>query len=123
MTSPIQRNIGQVFIPVRNMKAAAHWYSDLLGLDHRAGRLGHEDTIFDIPTDAGPNLCLDANRPDFVASGPARFFFWTDDMDATVRHLHKMAADEISEPLDVGSLCFVTFRDPDGNVLMVAKPN
>jgi predicted enzyme related to lactoylglutathione lyase len=123
MSSPIKRQVGQVFIPVRDMQAAASWYAELLGLEHETGRLSHEDTIFDIPTETGPRLCLDANRPDFVASGPARFFFWTSDMEATVRHLGEIAADEISEVHDIGSLCFVTFKDPDGNLLMVAEPN
>jgi len=123
MSSPIKRHIGQVFIPVRDMEAAAAWYAELLGFEHEAGRLSHEDTIYDIPTETEPWLCLDSNRPDFVASGPARFFFWTSDMQATVGHLHEIAADEVSEVEDIGSLSFVTFRDPDGNLLMVAQPS
>ena len=123
MTSPIQAHIGQVFIPVRDMAAAAAWYADLLGFEHDEGALSHGDTIYDIPTASGPWLCLDANRPDFVASGPARFFFWTSDMDATVRHVREIGADEVSGVEDIGSLCFVTFKDPDGNLLMVAQPN
>ena len=121
--SPIRSHIGQVFIPVRDMQAAASWYADLLGFEHDAGALSHGDTIYDIPTESGPWLCLDANRPDFVASGPARFFFWTSDIEATVRHVHEVGADEVSEVEDIGSLRFVTFADPDGNLLMVAQPN
>ena len=123
MSSPIQSRVGQVFIPVRDMPAAVSWYADLLGFDADPDRLGHDDTIFDIPTETTPRLCLDANRPDFVASGPARFFLWTDDMDATVAHLRRLAVDDLSPVEDVGSLCFVTFRDPDGTLLMVACPN
>jgi predicted enzyme related to lactoylglutathione lyase len=121
--SPISRQVGQVFVPVRDMRRAAAWYSALLGFDHDPDRLGHEDTIYDIPTDARPGLCLDANRPDFVASGPARFFLWTDDMAATVDHLHRVGAADVSDVLDIGSLSFVTFTDPDGNLLMVAEPS
>lgn len=123
MSSPIKRHIGQVFIPVRNMEVAASWYSGLLGFEHEAGRLSHEDTIYDIPTESGPWLCLDANRPDFVASGPARFFFWTSDLRAALSHLHEIGADEVSDVEDIGSLSFVTFKDPDGNLLMVAQPS
>ena len=57
-----------------------------------------------------------------MASGPARFFLWTTDIDATVRHLHRVGADDVSEVQDIGSLSFVTFTDPDGNLLMVAQP-
>jgi len=120
--SPISRHVGQVFIPVRDMRRAARWYSELLGFHHEPDHLGHEDTIYDIPTEAGPRLCLDANRPDFVPSGPARFFFWTDDMDGAVRHLRAVGADHVSDVHDIGSLTFVTFTDPDGNLLMVAEP-
>jgi predicted enzyme related to lactoylglutathione lyase len=123
MTSPIARHVGQVFIPVRDMEKAASWYAELLGFHHESGRLGHGDTIFDIPVEQGPRLCLDANRPDFVASGPARFFFWTHDMEATLDHVRALGAEEISEVEDIGSLEFMTFQDPDGNLLMVAQPS
>ena len=121
MSSPLSTRVGQVFIPVRDMPAAVDWYSRLFGLGVDAGQIGHEDTIFDIPTDAPPYLCLDANQPDFVASGPARYFFLTDDLDATVAHLGSVGARDVSSVEDIGSLRFVTFRDPDGNLLMAAQ--
>lgn len=110
-----------MFIPVRDMPAAVGWYARLFGFEAETGRLGHDDTIFDIPTDGPPYLCLDANQPDFVASGPARCFFLTDDLEATVAHLTALDATDISSAQDIGSLCFVTFRDPDGNLLMAAE--
>jgi catechol 2,3-dioxygenase-like lactoylglutathione lyase family enzyme len=121
MDSPLSTRVGQVFIPVRDMPAAVEWYSRLFGFDVDAGRLGHGDTIFDIPTESPPYVCLDANQPAFVASGPARCFFLTDDLDATVTHLQAMNAPEISPVEDIGSLRFVTFGDPDGNMLMAAE--
>ena len=75
-----------------------------------------------MPVTDGPRLALDANNPDFVTSAPARFFFWTADMAATLRHLEAMEVSEVSEVVDIGSLTFVTFTDPDGNLLMVAEP-
>jgi catechol 2,3-dioxygenase-like lactoylglutathione lyase family enzyme len=121
MSSPLSSRVGQVFIPVRDMPAAVDWYSRLFGFDVDEGRLGHEDAIFDIPTDGPPYLCLDAHQPDFVASGPARCFFLTDDLDATVAHLGVVDARDVSPVEDIGSLSFVTFRDPDGNLLMAAQ--
>ena len=121
MNSPLSTRVGQVFIPVRDMPTALRWYSRLFGFQADAGRLGHEDTIFDVPTDGPPYLCLDANQPDFVASGPARCFFLTDDLDATVAHLEAIGATHISDAEDIGSLSFVTFRDPDQNLLMAAQ--
>lgn len=110
-----------MFIPVRDMPAAVGWYARLFGFEAETGRLGHDDTIFDIPTDGPPYLCLDANQPDFVASGPARCFFLTDDLEATIAHLTALDATDISSAQDIGSLCFVTFCDPDGNLLMAAE--
>ncbi len=121
MSSPLSTRVGQVFIPVRDMPAAVAWYARLFGFDADTGRLGHGDTIFDIPTDAPPYLCLDANQPDFVASGPARCFFLTEDLDATVAHVGAIGATEVSPVEDIGSLRFATFRDPDGNLLMAAQ--
>ena len=121
MRSPLSTRVGQVFIPVRDMPAAVDWYARLFGFDVDAGQLGHGEAIFDIPTEAPPYLCLDAHEPDFVASGPARYVFLTDDLDATVAHLRRVGARDVSAVEDIGSLCFVTFRDPDGNLLMAAQ--
>ena len=121
MSSPLSTRVGQVFIPVRDMPSAVDWYSRLFGFDVEAGQLGHGDTIFDIPTDAPPYLCLDANQPDFVASGPARCFFLSDDLEATLVHLGAIGAADVSGVEDSGSLRFVNFRDPDGNLLMAAQ--
>lgn len=119
MSSPIQRSIGQVFIPVRDMGAAIRWYADLLGFE--PGEVSHEGTIFDIPTEGETRLALDANRPDFDPSGPPRFFFWTRDMGGTVRHLHDLGIKPTSDVEDIGSVFFVQFEDPDGNPLMVCQ--
>src|SRR5690606_42010352 len=109
--------VGQVFSPVRDMSAAVSWYAKLFGFEVETGRLGHDDTIFDIPTEGPPYVCLDANQPDFVASGPARCFFLTEDLEATVAHVRALDATDVSGLHDIGSLRFVTFRDPDGNLL------
>ncbi|GAA5023522.1 hypothetical protein GCM10023258_14920 [Terrabacter aeriphilus] len=119
MSSPIQRRVGQVFVPVSDMPAAIRWYADLL--DFEPGAASHEGTIFDVPTDGETRLALDANRPDVVASGPPRFFLWTDDMVATVQHLRALGVTITSEVEDIGSVFFVQFEDPDGNALMVCQ--
>lgn len=119
-SSPIENRVGQVFIPVRDMARSAEWYARLLGLP--AGRSSHEETIYDLPTTGETRLSLDATVPDFVASGPPRFYFWTWDMDATVDFLNDLGAELISDVVDIGSVRFVQFRDPDGNALMVCQP-
>lgn len=118
-TSPIRRHVGQVFIPVRDMGRSASWYGRVLGFDPDLP--SHGGTILDIPVEDGPTLALDASRTDFTADGPPRFFFWTDEMAATVEHLRQLGV-QITTPVeDIGSVFFVQFADPDGNVLMVCQ--
>ena len=119
VSSPIRRQVGQVFIPVRDMERSARWYGRLLGFDPTAA--SHGGTILDIPVDEGPGLCLDANRPDFTPDGPPRFFLWTDDIGAAVEHLHRLDVRITSDVEDIGSVRFVQFEDPDGNPLMVCE--
>jgi len=119
MSSPIQRAVGQVFIPVRDMASAIDWYSRLLGFEPAAS--SHKGTIFDIPTEGATRLALDANRPEFDSAGPPRFFLWTEDMSATVRHLDDLGVKITSDVEDIGSVVFVQFEDPDGNPLMVCQ--
>lgn len=118
-TSPIRRHVGQIFIPVRDMEHSAGWYGKLLGFEPDIP--AHDGTILDIPVVDGPTLALDANRPDFTADGPPRFFLWTDDMAATVDHLRELDVSITSPVEDIGSVLFVQFEDPDGNVLMVCQ--
>ncbi|MER7071067.1 VOC family protein [Terrabacter sp. NPDC000476] len=119
MSSPIQRRVGQVFVPVIDMQAAIRWYADLLGFE--PGDASHGGTIFDVPTDGETRLALDANRPDVDGGGPPRFFLWTDDMAATVQHLRALGVTITSDVEDIGSVLFVQFEDPDGNALMVCQ--
>jgi catechol-2,3-dioxygenase len=117
--SPIRSHVGQVFIPVRDLGRSGPWYGRLLGFE--PGPSSHEGSILDIPVEAGPGLALDANRPDFIADGPPRFFLWTDDLAAVVEHLRDLEVRVVAGPEDIGSVSFVQFEDPDGNVLMVCE--
>jgi catechol 2,3-dioxygenase-like lactoylglutathione lyase family enzyme len=117
--SPIRRHIGQVFVPVRDLGRAARWYAAVLGFEPAAP--SHDDTILDIPVEDGPRLALDANRPHFTADGPPRFFWWTDDLAATIEHLRGLDVRITSDVEDIGSVFFVQFEDPDGNPLMVCQ--
>ncbi|MFC0675195.1 VOC family protein [Brachybacterium hainanense] len=116
MTAPIRREIGQVFIPVRDIRRAAAWYGRLL--DAEVSEPSHGDSIVEIPMDSGPRLALDANAP-YTPDGPPRFFWWADDLDAVVTHLRELDVELASDVVDIGSVAFVQFRDPDGTLLMV----
>ncbi|WP_230208200.1 VOC family protein [Microlunatus sp. Gsoil 973] len=118
---PIPNLIGQVFIPVRDMPTAIGWYTRLLGLPAR--KATHEGTIYDLPALGEVGLALDANQPDFTADGPPRFFWWVDDLESVRAHLEGLQVDTVGDVQDIGSVSFLQFRDPDGNLLMACARN
>lgn len=116
MTHPIKREIGAVFVPVRDIEAARAWYCDLLGLATRPDIFfGH---ICVIPMRDGSGLVLDSK--DFVAphDGKPVFHLNSDDIPAAFAYMREKGvalAGEITDGI------FFNFRDPDGNLLMVAN--
>ena len=120
-TSPIEPRVGQVFIPVSDMPKAVEWYSALFGVEH--GDPSHTGAIYDIPVTGETLLVLDSHKPVTGHSVQPLCMFPTDDMDAALSHLRELGAEITSEPQDIGSLVFATFRDPDGNPLMIYQPN
>jgi catechol 2,3-dioxygenase-like lactoylglutathione lyase family enzyme len=80
MANPIKREIGAVFLPVRDIEASRTWYCDLLGLAERPDILfGH---ICVIPMTDGSGFVLDSRG--FVAprNGTPTFHFVSDDLPA-----------------------------------------
>jgi predicted enzyme related to lactoylglutathione lyase len=120
MSSPIQNKIGMVFVPVSDMDRTIAWYNRLLGLP--AGNTSHEGKIYDVPMQGETALILDGNKPVHNSAQPL-LFFWTDDLPATLRHLREMNVEITSDARDIGSVTFITFKDLDGNALMVCKRN
>jgi predicted enzyme related to lactoylglutathione lyase len=120
-TSPIQNRIGVVFIPVSDMDRARAWYGQLFGVE--PGAPSHKGGICEIPMQGDAGMLLDANKPVTGHSVQPLCFFWTDDMPATLNHLRALDVEVTSDVTDIGSVAFVTFRDPDGNPLMVCRRN
>lgn len=118
--SPIEPRVRQVFIPVNDMPQAIAWYSALFGIE--PGDTSHAGGIYDIPVTGETRLVLDAHKPVTSHSVQPLCMFPTDEMDAALAHLREIGAEITSEPQDIGSVIFATFRDPDGNPLMVYQP-
>lgn len=119
MSGPIRRAVGQVFVPVSDMARSAAWYAALLDFD--PGEVSHGGAILDIPVEGETRLALDSHGGAPAPGGPPRFFLWTDDMAATVDHLHGLGIDLVAPVEDIGSVLMVRFDDPDGNPLMVCQ--
>ena len=120
--SPLTNRVGQVFVPVRDVAAAVTWYRALLGLPDE-GRTAHDGTIHDLPALGEAGLALDDTVTDFTADGPPRFFWWVDDLAAARAHLDSLGVEVVGDVQDIGSVSFLQFRDPDGNLLRVCARN
>jgi len=118
VNSPIENRIGMVFVPVGDMASAVAWYSRLLG--QPLGDTAHEGRVFAVPTAGETGLILDSHLPVTNSSQPL-CFFWTADIEAAAAFL-KQHGIEIVRPIDdIGGLFTLTFKDPDGNLLMVCQ--
>ena len=115
MAGAIEREIGTVFVPVRDIEAARDWYRTLLG--HEPGGeilFGH---LHVVPMQAGSGLVLDSKGFAGPHDSKPAFNFNTSDIHAAHAQVVALGA------LDVGAVTdgvFFTFKDPDGNLLMVA---
>jgi catechol 2,3-dioxygenase-like lactoylglutathione lyase family enzyme len=118
--SPIINRIGQVFIPVSDIKRSAEWYNRLFGVE--GGHLGHHDQIYDVPMQGEARLSLDAHKPLTGNSVQPICFFWTGDISATREFLVESDVELVGDVQDAGSLYFLIFKDPDDNLLMVCEP-
>ena len=118
-SSPIQNRIGNVFVPVSDMRRAIRWYSRLFGLEQ--GETSHEGGIYDVPMEGETGLILDANKPITGHSAQPLCLFLTDDISASIKWLRDLDVEITSEPQDIGSVIFATFNDPDGNPLMICQ--
>jgi predicted enzyme related to lactoylglutathione lyase len=120
MSSPIENRIGCVFIPVSDMRQAIAWYTRLLGLS--AKTTSHEGRIYDVPMTGDVGLILDSHKPVTNSSQPI-CFFWTSDIQRTRAFLIEQGIELVTDVEDIGSVSTLTFKDLDGNVLMVCQRN
>lgn len=110
----ILNQIGAVFVPVSNIASARDWYCRLLGLEPVEVLFGH---LAVLPVREGSGLVLDSK--DFAGPHDRKpiFHFDTRDVQAARAQLDQLGADALG-PITDG--VFFTFKDPDGNLLMVA---
>lgn len=120
MGSAIQRRVGMVFIPVSDSEQSARFYCALFGLP--VSETSHAGKISDLPMEGEVGVILDAHRPVANSSQPL-CFFWSEDIAAAQARLRAIGAEVLGEAEDIGSVTTLTFRDPDGNLLMVCQRN
>lgn len=112
---PIDREIGTVFVSVSDIEAARRWYCLVLGIEPLPEILfGH---LCVLPMRDGSGLALDAKGFVGGAGDKPAFHLNTSDVDAARSWLQSIGA----EVGDVTDSVYFNFRDPDGNLLMIAN--
>ena len=112
----IERHIGSVFLPVSDIEVGRDWYCRLLGLPEGGPILfGH---LFVVPMGADSGLVLDSK--DFVGPHDRKpvFHFMTRDVPAAYAKMVEMGIELVGNVVDG---IFFNFKDPDGNLLMIAN--
>ena len=122
MGSPIQNRVDTIFVHVTNLEKSVQWYSKLLGLEVRKGE--HLGPIYTF--DMGPgrpgltldNHCLDDNY-ELKPSNQPLFNLSTTDINAAYQYVKELGAEIVTEIQTYPDLSDFTFKDPDGNIIMV----
>lgn len=115
MNRVIRNEIGTVFVPVSDIVAARDWYCRLLGMAPGEILFGH---LYVVPMRDGSGLALDSKGFAGPHDTKPLFHLNADDLPAAREHAVESGAGGVSEITDG---VFFTFKDPDGNLLMVAN--
>jgi len=115
LSSPVHNEVGAIFIPVSDIAAARDWYCALLGREPTGDILfGH---LWVVPMRAGSGLVLDSKDFGGPHDGKPAFHFNSRDLPAAHAKCAALGVDALGPIVDG---MFFTFKDPDGNLLMVA---
>lgn len=116
MMTPILNEIGTVFIPVQNIHESKAWYCDLLGVPSSGEVIdGH---LYVLPMN-GTGIVLDSKiySEKNIYSSPA-FHLNTKDINLAYSFMKEKGI-EVTTEIENGH--WFTFKDPDGNLLMVCQ--
>jgi hypothetical protein len=117
MNNSIQNKISSVFLHVRSVERSANWYHRLFGFPERKSTY---DAIHSLRmSEDSPGLILDQLTSTFNRSERPLFMFHSKDVRADYRYVKSLGIEVVWNIEDHGNMAFFTFRDPDGNLLMV----
>jgi len=133
-TAPSSAVRAQPLIAVRNVRASARWYTQLLRLESLPGR-SHRETYDRLFCRGELILQLHAwdaeHHPSLVSPDAAPpghgllLWFLVDDFDATIDRARSLRAQVIEEPHvnPAPKHREMWLRDPDGYVVVIASPD
>ncbi|WP_243459289.1 VOC family protein [Metabacillus bambusae] len=122
MFKPIENRIDTIFIHVSDLERSIKWYSDLLGLEVREGK--HTGPVYTLNMgDGRPGITLDNHCFEedykFIPSNQPLFNLSASDINEAFKHVTEMGAEITSEIITHPDLAEFSFKDPDGNIIMV----
>jgi len=119
---PIANKVGGVFMHVSNMERSANWYHQLFGMPERSSVTSK---VHSLKMSAGSNFVLDQHGYDrgLAMNDRPILMFDSPDVHAAYRYVKQLGIPIEWEIEQYPGMAFFTFRDPDGNLLMVCgKP-
>lgn len=125
MKNPIINRIDTVFVHVTNLKESVRWYSELLAFDYNED-IQFEGPIYTLPMGKNrPGITLDNHCFDeeykFNPSNQPLFNLSTEDIDEAYKFVKSIGAEFVSEIARYPDLSDFSFKDPDGNILMICS--
>ncbi|RDW15525.1 VOC family protein [Oceanobacillus chungangensis] len=120
---PIKNQMNGVFIHVTDLKGAARWYSDLLGLQVNLDKV--VSPVFNVPIIGTTSLTLDDHTfdPGFkhnVSPSPI-FNLYAPNIDDAYKYIKNKDITIVREIERVGDTAWFNIEDPDGNVVMICN--
>jgi predicted enzyme related to lactoylglutathione lyase len=115
---PIRNKVGGVFMHVSNMERSINWYHKLFGMSERSVST---EKVHAISMDGGSDFILDQNGYDsgLAAEDRAILMFDSPDVRAAYQFVKSCGIEIVENIMDFPGMSFFTFRDPDGNLLMI----
>lgn len=127
MSHPIAPKLPAIFVHVRNLRRAAEFYTQLLGVSYDPDA-DYGNGIYVIQLGNGADLLLDANhaqhaQPNSTFAMHATCMFATADIDAAHAWLQAQGTEIVTELYRDPNVSFFNFKDPDGNIQMICQSN
>ena len=127
LAHPIVPKVPAIFIHVRNLRRAAEFYTQLLGLPYDP-EADYGNGIYVIQMEDGVDLLLDANHaqhatPNSTFAMHATCMFATRDIDAAHSWLEIQGVEIVTDLYRDANVAFFNFKDPDGNIQMLCQNN
>jgi predicted enzyme related to lactoylglutathione lyase len=122
--SPIKNEVNAVFVHVQDLKKSVEWYSSILSLDIDLEKVN--SPVHNIPVNGRTGLTLDDHTFDpgyrFQPIETPCFNFFAPDIDEAYNFVKEKGAEIVKEIERIGdNFAYFTFKDIDGNVLMVCN--